>query len=248
VTKPDPEIPAKKSVGSSIEVTLPGAARFWIPLFTLPGTADTQFSLNLSNPESTFSTVQDTLATLNQLVSDAYAPYNPFPPPPPGPNMKILEEEPVIDSSGVSGVGGGLRSMSGGMADLPVLQAPMALPAPRLGLPRALAETVPAGTSSQVLGAGIAGVRAPAEQGSVMPGSVRAGEATPTNMTSSMGNTAYRQGFPRYLRSAKNGEVATVALSGVAGLLAITASGGVIGYRQANSGRNLRSDATRFLR
>jgi hypothetical protein len=38
-----------------------------------------------------------------------------------------------------------------------------------------------------------------------------------------------------------------VALPGLAGLIAITFSGGVIGYRQADSGRYLRSDAARFL-
>jgi hypothetical protein len=57
-----------------------------------------------------------------------------------------------------------------------------------------------------------------------------------------------REGYPRYLRSARINQVATVALPGLAGLIAITASGGVIGYRQANSGRYLRSDAARFLR
>jgi hypothetical protein len=62
-----------------------------------------------------------------------------------------------------------------------------------------------------------------------------------------MGNTAYRQGFPQYLRTARVGELAIVALPGVAGLLAITASGGAIGFRQANSGRYLRSEAARFL-
>jgi hypothetical protein len=41
--------------------------------------------------------------------------------------------------------------------------------------------------------------------------------------------------------------MAAVALPGLAGLIAITASGGVIGYRQANSGRYLRTAAARFL-
>jgi hypothetical protein len=252
VKAPDPEIPVKKSVGSSVEFTLPGAARFSIPVLTLPWTPDTQFFINLSDPQSTFSSVQDTLATLNQLVSDAYAPYNPFPPPPPppGPNMKIMQEEPVIDTSGRADGDGGLQSMSGGMADLPVLRAPMAFPPVRLVPARPPAETVPAGTASQVLGVGTAGVRAPAGRDPVTQGtqgSVRAGEPTLANTTSPMGNTAHRQGFPQYLRAARIGEVAAVALPGVAGLLAITVSGGVIGYRQANSGRQLRANAERFL-
>jgi hypothetical protein len=37
-------------------------------------------------------------------------------------------------------------------------------------------------------------------------------------------------------------------LPGIAGLLALITSGGVLGYRQANSGRYLRADAARFLR
>jgi hypothetical protein len=56
-----------------------------------------------------------------------------------------------------------------------------------------------------------------------------------------------RQGYPAYLRSARISQIATVALPGVAGLIAVTVSGGMIGYRQANSGRYLRSDAARFL-
>jgi hypothetical protein len=63
-----------------------------------------------------------------------------------------------------------------------------------------------------------------------------------------MGNTAFRQGYTQYLRTARVTELATLALPGVAGLLMITASGGAIGYRQANSSRFVRADAARFLR
>ncbi|MDT5286463.1 MAG: hypothetical protein QOF88_1352 [Mycobacterium sp.] len=239
----EPEVPAKKLVGSSAEITLPGAVPFSVPLPTFPGTSDTQWSINLSDPQSTYSTVQDTFSTLNSLVSEAYAPYNPFPPPPPEPTLKIMEEEPVVDSAGG---GTGLTSTSEGTPEMPMLQAPPAFPALKLGPPRPLAEIVPAGTTGQVLGVGTAGVRAP-EGRSVTQGSVPAGEAAPGSTTSPMGNTAYRQGFPQYLRTARVGELAIVALPGIAGLLAITASGGAIGFRQANSGRYLRSDAARFL-
>jgi hypothetical protein len=239
----EPEIPAKKLVGSGAEITLPGAAPFSIPVPTFPGTSETQWSINLTDPQSAYSSVQDTFSTLNSLVSEAYAPYNPFPPPPPEPTLKIMEEEPVVDSAGG---GTGLTSMSEGMSEMPVLQAPTAFPALRLGPPRPLAEVVPAGTTGQVLGVGTAGVRAPAGR-SVTQGSVQAGEAAPASTTVPMGNTAYRQGFPQYLRTARVGELAIVALPGIVGLLAITASGGMIGFRQANSGRYLRSDAARFL-
>jgi len=241
----EPNVPAKKLVGSSAEITLPGAVPFSVPLPTFPGTSDTQWSINLSDPQSAYSTVQDTFSTLNSLVSEAYAPYNPFPQPPPEPTLKIMEEEPVIDSAGG---GTGLTSNSEGTAEMPVLQAPPAFPALRLGPPRPLAEIVPAGATGQVLGVGTAGVRAP-EGRSVTQGSVQAGEAAPgsTATVSPMGNPAYRQGFPQYLRTARVGELAIVALPGIAGLLAITASGGAIGFRQANSCRYVRSDAARFL-
>jgi len=65
--------------------------------------------------------------------------------------------------------------------------------------------------------------------------------------SSSLGNPVLRQGYPEYQRSARITQVATVALPGLAGLIALTASGSVVGYRQANSGRSLRSGAERFL-
>jgi hypothetical protein len=247
--KPDPgndsgptePAPVKKSAGSLANVVLPGAFTFSLPVPIFPGTSDLNWSFDLSNPASAYSSVQDNVAQLGALVQNVIAPFNPFPPPPPKPTLRILEEEPVVESTG-----GNAQPPEAGVPDLPVLQAPMALPAPRLGPPRPLTELVPAGASSEVLGVGTAGVRGPV-RGSVMQGSVQAGEPAQGNTTSPMSNTAYRQGYPQYLRTARVVELATVALPGIAGLLAITASGGVIGYRQANSGRYVRADAARFL-
>lgn len=57
-----------------------------------------------------------------------------------------------------------------------------------------------------------------------------------------------RVGYPRYLREAKMGEVAALALPGFAGLLGLTALGGVFGYRQAKAGHVVRTAGTaRFL-
>nr|WP_240163200.1 hypothetical protein [Mycolicibacterium sphagni] len=57
-----------------------------------------------------------------------------------------------------------------------------------------------------------------------------------------------RVGYPRYLREAKMGEVAALALPGFAGILALTALGGVVGYRQAKAGHVVRSaGTTRFV-
>ncbi len=48
-----------------------------------------------------------------------------------------------------------------------------------------------------------------------------------------------RSGYRPYLREATLAEVAFVALPGLVGLLVMTFSGGVVGYRQANAGRYL---------
>jgi hypothetical protein len=69
------------------------------------------------------------------------------------------------------------------------------------------------------------------------------------SMLTSMSGQPTRLGYPRYLREPTVGELAVVALPGVAGLLLLTMSGGVIGYRQANSARLMRTgSAARFLR
>lgn len=57
-----------------------------------------------------------------------------------------------------------------------------------------------------------------------------------------------RVGYPRYLQEAKMGEVAALALPGFAGILALTALGGVVGYRQARAGHVVRTaGTTRFM-
>jgi hypothetical protein len=64
-----------------------------------------------------------------------------------------------------------------------------------------------------------------------------------------MSGEAARLGYPRILRNPTVGEIAAVALPGVTGLMFLTFSGGFIGYRQANSGRFIRTQgAERFLR
>lgn len=59
----------------------------------------------------------------------------------------------------------------------------------------------------------------------------------------------HHSGAPRYLRNPTVGELADVALPAVTGLLFRTFSGGLIGYRQANSVRLIRAeDAEGFPR
>jgi hypothetical protein len=156
--KPDPgplDPPApQKSAGSLASLVLPGAFTFSIPVPTFPGTADLQWSWDLSNPVSALTSIGNNVSQLGTLMQNVVAPFNPFPTPPPRPTLRILEEEPVVEASG-----GNDPPVGVGAPDLPVLRAPMALPAPRLGPPRPLTELVPAGASStQVLGVGSAGV------------------------------------------------------------------------------------------
>ena len=59
---------------------------------------------------------------------------------------------------------------------------------------------------------------------------------------------ATRVGYQQYLRTAKVTDMAVVALPGVAGLMLMTVSGTVIGYRQARAGQMLRhTGAARFM-
>ena len=59
---------------------------------------------------------------------------------------------------------------------------------------------------------------------------------------------AFRAGYPDYLRTAAMTEIAGLALTGAAGLLGLTAAGGLVGYRQAKAGHAVRAAGTaRFL-
>jgi hypothetical protein len=148
--------------------------------------------------------------------------------------------------------GGGVDPLSAGVtAEPPVLQAPMVIAPLPIPLPRALPPVAPGGAAA---GAGpapvvtadvaVAGARAPVIRGSLPP---RAQPAAPPLTPMSAPTT--RLGYPRFLREPTPGELALVALPGAAGLLVLTFSGGVIGYRQANSVRFLHTQsAARFLR
>ena len=89
----------------------------------------------------------------------------------------------------------------------------------------------------------VAGARAPLIRGS-LSSIAETAKATMTPMS----GQATRVGYPRVLRNPTVGQLAAVALPGVAGLMFFTFSGGVIGYRQANSIRFIRTmGAERFL-
>ncbi|MEU0496988.1 hypothetical protein [Mycobacterium sp. NPDC006124] len=256
-----PDVPAPEVVspeparrGSTVEVALPFTPPIAVPVpsIPVPGYESVRWSLNLTDPYAAYTSVGQTLNTVNSLLMDAYAPYDPFrppaPPPTPSPTFRTLQEEPsVVDVDGT----GGVVPLSTGSSGLPVLQAPVVVPQIRVATPRPISGSPPAGP--RVLAAGSAGVRAPAVQGSVaQTGSIPTDRLPPAGSAqagpaSAMGAAAPRQGYPRYLRMARANEMAMVAVPGLAGLVALTFSGGVIGYRQANSGRYLRTGAARFL-
>jgi hypothetical protein len=254
---------AASRVGNVAEVRLPFAEPFTIPLPTLLNTTPTRFVFDLTDPRNAIVSFQTNVATfntiLNQVVANARATNDPTPPPPPQPALRTMEESPVLDVPGIVGdtgpaLPGAGGSVVGGGGDVmpngPVVRVPLVIPLPRVGPPRPIARTAPVEPApAQVIGTGSAGVRTSDVRGSIEPtGTVATSAAPPANTTSAMGNTAFRQGYPQSLRAARVAELAVIAVPGLAGLLVLTAGGGMIGYRQANAARFVRADAARFLR
>lgn len=61
-------------------------------------------------------------------------------------------------------------------------------------------------------------------------------------------DSAFRAGYPDYLRAAGLSEVAAVAVPGFTGILILTGAGGLVGYRQARAGHVVRRSGTaRFM-
>ena len=169
-----------------------------------------------------------------------------------------VEEEPVLDSSGgdvvagvhrrfrAAGVAGstggsaatarkaGRRRGTGAAADANARSAPAPAGPPRAGFPG-----WPARAPRWH------GMRAPRWHGE---SSQRRNRFRPMPAPPWPGRRS-RLGYPQYLRTATVSELALVALPGLAGLIVLMFSGGVIGYRQANAGRYLLTErAVRFLR
>jgi hypothetical protein len=164
-----------------------------------------------------------------------------------GPAPEAPAPEPVIDVSGGAG-GGGSDYQPTDFGGEPVLQAPViAVPV----LPPA-AVRFPSAATGAALSAGTGAARGTV----VEPGSVNTGARLDSALTTpqagtvkSMAEQAPRQqGYTNYLRSPGLTEMAGAALPGVAGILLMTLGGGVVGYRQANAGRMVRTTAAaRYL-
>jgi hypothetical protein len=129
---------------------------------------------------------------------------------------------------------------------IPVLPVPLPIPA-FVPLPPAPEGAVPGGRTREPT--------TPPPPPSATPRVPPQAPASPTEAPVSVpspvagGETSrYRAGYADYLRVADTTEIAAVAVPGTTGLVALTALGGVLGYRQAKSGRALRATGTgRFL-
>jgi hypothetical protein len=220
----------------------PKKAPVYIPMLRWP-TAEEVATYGWIDPRL-YITALDVGPSIDQFFT-AFS--QPEPEPAPGPAFRTkIEEAPVIDST-PGGGDGGIEHVGASGGEPPVLEAPLVVAPPLL--PGVVARVAPLGVSGSAgpsLSAGsptAAGVRTPLIRGSLPPS---AGPA-PQSLTP-MSGQATRVGYPRYVRNPTVGELAAIALPGVGGLMFLTFSGGVVGYRQANSTRFLRTgDAARFL-
>jgi hypothetical protein len=159
------------------------------------------------------------------------------------------------------GTGGANNSIIG-LVDLSLSQLPPVVPFSSVAAPRLPGFTAESLGGPAGPGAGL-GQTPPAPQGE--PDRATAPAAPPSAAPLAGGNNPPaapvpqrpgtgapppdgRLGYPAYLRNADFAQVAAIALSGLAGFVAITAVGGFLGYRQAKAGYVLPPAATaRFL-
>jgi len=207
---------------------------------------------------SSFTTVVISVPTGSILR--AYGRPQPHPEPTPSPSFRTSEvpsDKPDVEVIDSSGAGGSDYASAG---ELQPVRAPLVVAPPPVALPRPVVPPVappaippvpvappPAGgrpgsqlhVPSSIVAGAPPGIREPAPTAAPPP----AAGAGPVEMPPT------RLGYQQYLRTAKVGDMAVVALPGVVGLLFLTFSGGFIGYRQANSVRFIRTEgAERFLR
>lgn len=213
-----------------------------IPLPRLPHPGEITRG-TLPPPSTFYTTVSIPLPTLTQFLAALQI----LPPaPPPGPAFRTQEEAPVIDAST-----GTARSGGGGGADPNVFRAPLVVTvpraitvagsAPKVRMPRGL--SADAGTTAP----GVAGANTPVIRGSVPPTPGATAAPMARDALPSAGSPR-AEAMPRAFARPTVAQLAAVALPGVAGLIVLTFGGGVVGYRQANSVRYVRTaGAERFL-
>ncbi|HKV20241.1 MAG TPA: hypothetical protein VJR50_14515 [Mycobacterium sp.] len=164
-----------------------------------------------------------------------------------GPAPQAPAPEPVLDASGGVAGGGGSDFEATGFGSAPVLSAPVvAIP-----LPPPAAVRFPAPPSAPTPGTGAGAVRGAGAEPAVTASAIRrAGgpRQEPSSTSAPTGGQLSRRGYTDYLRSPNLSQLAGAALPGVAGILAMTVAGGVVGFRQAKAGRMIRSSvAARYL-
>lgn len=192
----------------------------------------------------TFSITVDTIEISIPTLNDVFRALQPAPPTPtPHPTFRGEPEEPTADA------GGGVVATGGGVPAIPrVVGAPVvAAPPPVTGmLPAVPAPSVPAAVRPV---AGTAPAVVAPEAGATISGPTPPGVSSATMSATPNSAQPTRLGPSRYLSNPTVAELTIGALPGLAAILAMTFSGGLIGYRQANSLRFLRVDgAERFLR
>jgi hypothetical protein len=235
----DPNEPIEDGPGSEAKPARKFQSTIRIPVFRLPTTEEFE-APGLTPPSAYFGTAEVQVPFLDEVLG-VFA--QPEPQPPPGPAFRTQQEAPVLDAG--TGDGGGIDQLGAAGAAPPVLSPPLVVAPPRL----AGARPSPIGGSAARVTAAptgelpaVAGANTPLIRGSLPPSGL-----TMTRPLSSMSGQA-RAEAPRFLRNPSAGELSIIALPGVAGLMFLTFSGGVIGYRQANSARFIRTaGAARFL-
>lgn len=214
-----------------------------VPFFRLPAAGEIPMG-GWPTPSTFYTTVTIPVPTLGDFLRALQIVPTPAPAPP-GPAFRTQEEAPVADATTGTAGGGGAGTYSEPM----VFRAPL-VSVPRTGTIAGRTVRAEPGTPGATAGPGItqpgaAGVRTPAIRGSVPP---TPGATAPSAAAAMSGQTTRVGAYPRGVTNPALGEIAAVALPGVAGLLFLTFSGGVIGYRQANSTRFVRTaGAERFL-
>jgi hypothetical protein len=178
-------------------------------------------------------------------------------PPQPQPAIgrsSIAQEEPQPVNS-TPGGGGGSEYHPASVPEPPVIKAPIVVaPPPVIAVPPVavpeFAPPPPVGTGNvpwippRALAEPPAGAPPPTIGKAVPPGR----EPVPGVGTSMTTRASYRIGYSEYLRTAGVAQLVQVALPGIGGMLLLTASGGLIGYRQAKAGHSVRTRSIeRFL-
>jgi hypothetical protein len=215
-----------------------------IPYFRIPRQKELPPG-GLPDPSLFYGTIVIPVPTLGDVLA-AMQPKRPALVPGPSLKTQAKEAPPVVDSIG-GGDGGVDPLTTGYSAEPPVLKAPLVI-AP---LPIPLSAPPPPAAAAGVPPAPVAaaGAPVPAIRGALPPPPEPVAKAVTPMSGHTMAPQPTRLGYPRELRSPTSAELTMLALPGVAGLLLLTISGGVIGYRQANSARLLRAQpAARFLR